>query len=113
MLIEHAGKRPRIDESAHVAPNAVVSGDVSVGPGARILFGAVVTAEGSTGQVVLGRDCSVMENTGVPGRPGRPCRVGDSVLGRPHADLNGCETGDEVFVATGVSVFPGARVGER
>jgi carbonic anhydrase/acetyltransferase-like protein (isoleucine patch superfamily) len=113
MLIEHAGKRPRIDESAHVAPNAVVSGDVTVGPGARILFGAVVTAEGSTGQVVLGRDCIVMENAVVRGRPGRPCRVGDSVLIGPHAHLNGCEIGDETFVATGASVFPGTRVGER
>lgn len=112
MLIEHTGKRPRIDESAYVAPNAVVSGDVTVGPGARILFGAVVTAEGATGQVVLGRDCIVMENAVVRGRAGRPCRVGDSVLIGPHAHLNGCEIGDRVFVATGASVFPGARVGE-
>src|SRR3954464_11796006 len=113
MLIEHAGKRPRIHESAYVAPNAVVSGDVTVGPGVRILFGAVVTAEGSTGQVHLGRDCIVMENAVVRGRPGRPCRVGDSVLIGPHTHLNGCEVGDETFVATGASIFPGARVGAR
>jgi carbonic anhydrase/acetyltransferase-like protein (isoleucine patch superfamily) len=113
MLIEHAGKRPRVHNSAYVAPNAVVSGDVTVGPGARILFGAVVTAEGASGQVVLGRDCIVMENAVVRGRPGRPCKVGDSVLVGPHAHLNGCEIGDSVFVATGASVFPGARVGER
>jgi carbonic anhydrase/acetyltransferase-like protein (isoleucine patch superfamily) len=112
MLIEHAGKRPRVDSSAYVAPNAVVSGDVTVGPGARILFGAVVTAEGASGRVVLGRDCIVMENAVVRGRPGRPCKVGDSVLVGPHAHLNGCEIGDRVFVATGASVFPGARVGE-
>jgi carbonic anhydrase/acetyltransferase-like protein (isoleucine patch superfamily) len=112
MLIEHAGKRPRIHESAYVAPNAVLSGDVSVGAGARILFGAVVTAEGSTGQVVLGRDCIVMENALVRGRAGRPARVGDSVLIGPHAHVNGAEIGDRVFVATGASIFPGARVGE-
>jgi carbonic anhydrase/acetyltransferase-like protein (isoleucine patch superfamily) len=113
MLIEHAGKRPRIHESAYVAPNAVVSGDVTIGEGARILFGAVVTAEGASGQVVLGRDCIVMENAVVRGRPGRPTRVGDSVLIGPHAHLNGCEVGDCAFIATGASIFPGARVGER
>jgi carbonic anhydrase/acetyltransferase-like protein (isoleucine patch superfamily) len=112
MLIEHAGKRPRIHESAYVAPNAVLSGDVSVGAGARILFGAVVTAEGSTGQVILGRDCIVMENALVRGRAGRPARVGDSVLIGPHAHVNGAEIGDRVFVATGASILPGARVGE-
>jgi carbonic anhydrase/acetyltransferase-like protein (isoleucine patch superfamily) len=113
MLIEHEGKRPAIDESAYVAPNAVVSGDVTLGPGARILFGAVVTAEGSAGQVVLGRDCIVMENALIRGRTGRPTRLGDSVLVGPHAHLNGCEVGDCAFIATGASVFPGARVGER
>jgi carbonic anhydrase/acetyltransferase-like protein (isoleucine patch superfamily) len=61
MLIEHAGKRPRIHESAYVA---------------------------ATAQVVLGRDCIVMENAVVRGRSGRPCRVGDSVLVGPHAHLD-------------------------
>lgn len=113
MLIEHAGKRPRIHETAYVAPNAVVSGDVTVGPGARILFGAVLTAEGENGSVSLGRDCIVMENALVRGRAGRPVRVGDSVLIGPQAHVNGAELGDSVFVATGASIFPGARVGER
>jgi carbonic anhydrase/acetyltransferase-like protein (isoleucine patch superfamily) len=112
MLIEHAGKRPRVHESAYVAPNAVVSGDVTVGQGARILFGAVVTAEGA-GSVTLGRDCIVMENAVIRGRPGHPARIGDSVLVGPHAHVNGAEIGHCAFVATGASVFPGARVGER
>lgn len=112
MLIEHAGKRPRIHESAYVAPNATVSGDVTIAAGARVLFGAVVTAEGS-GQVTLGRDCIVMENALVRGRPGRPTHVGDSVLIGPQAHLNGCEIGDCAFIATGAAIFPGARVGER
>src|SRR5436190_1260461 len=43
MLIEHAGKAPQIDPSAYVAPNATLSGDVTVGPGARVMFGAVLT----------------------------------------------------------------------
>jgi carbonic anhydrase/acetyltransferase-like protein (isoleucine patch superfamily) len=111
MIIEHAGKRPQVADDAYVAPNAVLSGDVTVGPGARILFGAVVTAEGASGQVTLGRDCIVMENALVRGRPGRPARIGDSVLIGPHAHVNGAEIGDRVFVATGASVFPGARVG--
>src|SRR3954469_17001911 len=113
MLIEHERKRPRVDSSAYVAPNAVVSGDVVVGPGARILFGAVVTAEGASGRVVLGRDCIVMENALVRGRAGRPTRVGDSVLIGPHAHVNGAQIEDEVFIATGASIFPGARIGSR
>jgi carbonic anhydrase/acetyltransferase-like protein (isoleucine patch superfamily) len=34
-----------VDPSAYVAPTAVVCGDVHVAADARVLFGAVVTAE--------------------------------------------------------------------
>jgi carbonic anhydrase/acetyltransferase-like protein (isoleucine patch superfamily) len=45
MLVEHRGALPQVDPSAYVAPNAVLCGDVRVGADARVLFGAVVTAE--------------------------------------------------------------------
>jgi carbonic anhydrase/acetyltransferase-like protein (isoleucine patch superfamily) len=45
MLIEHRGRGPQVDPSAYVAPTAVLSGAVRIGPGARVLFGAVLTAE--------------------------------------------------------------------
>jgi carbonic anhydrase/acetyltransferase-like protein (isoleucine patch superfamily) len=112
VIVEHAGKSPSIDPSAYVAPNAVVSGDVTIGAGARVLFGAVVTAEGD-GTVAIGRNAIVMEQALIRGRAGHDVRIGDSVLIGPHAHLNGCEVGDETFVATGASIFPGARVGAR
>ena len=41
MILEHRDARPTIDPSAYVAPTAVVCGDVAVGAGARVLFGAL------------------------------------------------------------------------
>jgi carbonic anhydrase/acetyltransferase-like protein (isoleucine patch superfamily) len=110
MLVEHAGAAPDIDPSAYVAPNAVVSGHVTVGPGARVLFGAVLTAEAG-GRIELGRNAIVMENALVRGRRDHPAIVGDDVLIGPFAHVNGCEVGDRAFVATGASIFPGARMG--
>src|SRR5712692_6175179 len=78
MLLEHEGRRPRIDDSVYVAPTAVVCGDVTIGPDCRVLFGAVLTAE--SGPVVLGSRCIV---------------------------------DDDVFIATGASIFNGARIGAR
>ena len=48
MLIEHLGKSPRIHETAWVAPTAVLCGDVTVGENSRVLFGAILTAEGGS-----------------------------------------------------------------
>ena len=108
-LLEHRGKRPRIAPSAYVAPNAVVCGDVVIGADSRVLFGAVITAEG--GQVVTGERCIVMEHALIRGRTGHSTRLGDDVLVGPHAHVNGAEIGDAVFLATGASIFPGARIG--
>ena len=52
MLLEHRGKRPKVHDSAWIAPTAVICGDVTIGEDSRVLFGAVVTAEG--GLVAVG-----------------------------------------------------------
>ena len=111
MLIEHEGKRPRIHETAYVAPTATLCGDVTVGAESRVLFGAVLVAEG--GPVTIGRYCIVMEQAVLRGTRRHPLQLGDHVLVGPHAHLSGCTVDDSVFVATGASVFNGARLGSR
>jgi gamma-carbonic anhydrase len=111
MLLEHEGRRPDVHASAYVAPNAVVSGDVTVGEDCRVLFGAVLTDDG--GPVELGSRCIVMENALVRGRVGHAAVLGDDVLVGPHAHLNGVRVGNGAFIATGVSAFPGASIGVR
>lgn len=76
-----------------------------------MLFGAVLVAEG--GPVEVGANCIVMENVVVRGTARHPTRVGDHVLIRPHANLTGCTVEDDVFIATGASIFNGARIGAR
>ena len=60
MLVKHAGAEPQVDPTAYVAPNAVVCGNVTIGPGCRIMYGAQVIAE--SGSTTIGRECIVMEN---------------------------------------------------
>ena len=111
MLLEHQGRRPRIHPTAYVAPTATVCGDVTVGAESRVLFGAVLVAEG--GPVTIGRHCIVMEQAVVRGTARHPASLGDHVLVGPHAHLTGCTVEECVFVATGASVFNGARLGVR
>ena len=109
MLIEHRGSVPVVSSSAYVAPTAVISGAVTIGDDARILHGAVVTAE--NGRVVIGSRVVVMEHALVRGRAAHPVSIGDNVLIGPHAHVNGAVIASEVFIATGASLFPGSSVG--
>lgn len=111
MLLEHQGKRPLIHASAYIAPTATICGDVTIGENARILFGAVIVAEG--GPVEIGSECIVMENAVIRGTARHPARLGDHVLVGPRAYLTGCVVEDDVFLATGATIFNGARVGTR
>jgi gamma-carbonic anhydrase len=109
MQLEHRGSRPSVDPTAYVAPTAVLCGDVRVGPEARVLFGAVLTAE--DGLVEVGARSVIMENALLRGRAAHPMRLGADVLVGPHAHLNGTVVGDGCFLATGASLFPGSRLG--
>lgn len=111
MRIEHGGRRPHVSDDASVAPTAVLSGDVRVAAGACILHGAILTADG--GPVVVGPTSIVMENAVLRGSRRHPLTVGAHVLVGPHAYLSGCTVEDEVFLATGTTVFNGARLGAR
>ncbi|CAM5506379.1 gamma carbonic anhydrase family protein [Streptomyces narbonensis] len=111
MLIEHDGQAPTVHPTAYVAPTATLSGDVRVGAGCRILFGAVLTSEG--GAVELGEGCIVMENAVLRGTARDPLTLGRQVLVGPTSSLAGCTVEDEVFLATGSRVFNGARIGTR
>jgi len=108
MIIRHQGKRPRIDPSAYVAPNAVVSGDVEIGPGTRICFGAVVSSEGSP--LKIGSHCVVMENAVIKSPKPFPTTIGDFVLLGPHSYVTGATVEDRCFLATGSAVFPGVTI---
>jgi len=98
-----------VHPDAWVSPHAILTGEVRIGPGSRVLDLAVIHAV--QGPVTIGTDVVVMEHAVLRGRAGHPLVIGDSVLVGPHTHLNGTVVEDEVFVATGASLFPGSRAG--
>lgn len=111
MILEHRGKRPRLPATTRVAPNAVICGDVTVGENCSIGFGAVLTAE--SGPIVIGDNCIVMDTAVLRGIADAPLTVGNNVLIGPHAYLTGCTVEDDVFIATGATVFNKAVLKRR
>jgi carbonic anhydrase/acetyltransferase-like protein (isoleucine patch superfamily) len=111
MLYEHLGRRPRVDPTSRVAPNAVLCGEVTVGPNCSIGFGAVLSAE--SGPITVGANCVIMDTAVIRGVRRNPVTIGDNVLVGPRAYLSGCAVEADAFLATGATVFNGARIGAR
>ncbi len=99
-------KEPEIDDSAFIAPNAVICGNVTVGKNVRIMFGVQVIAESSP--ISIGDNCIILENAIIRGTDKFPVSIGNNCLIGPNAHLAGCTIEDNVFIATGSSVFHGA-----
>ncbi|WP_073813351.1 gamma carbonic anhydrase family protein [Kitasatospora sp. CB01950] len=110
--IEHRGAVPQVHPTAYVAPTATLVGDVRIGPRARVMYGAVLDAEGS--YVEVGEATVVCENAVLRASAvaaDQPVRVADHVFVGPHATLLGCTVRRASYLATSVSVLQEARVG--
>ena len=111
MIIAHAGKQPRIDPAAWIAPDATICGDVEIGAGARVMHGARIVGEAG-GAIRIGRNTIVMENAVVRAGPRHPCSIGDHCLIGPNAHVVGATIEEQCFVATGAAIFHGAQLGK-
>ena len=56
-ILTYRGASPRIADDVFVAPGAAIIGDVEIGPGSSVWFGAVV--RGDYGPIRIGSNVSV------------------------------------------------------
>lgn len=108
MITSYDGFNPKIHETAYVAPNAMVVGDVTIGADARIMFGAQVIGIGNP--LTISNQTVIMENAVLRSTARYPLTIGSGVLVGPNAHLVGCEIDDDVFIATGAAVFHAAHL---
>ena len=102
----------QIHPTATVATSAVVTGDVTVGAGSRILAGVVL--HGTSARSASARTSSSWSTPCSGGASDHPVDVGDAVPGRPpHPPQRRGRSRTRSSSPPGVSMFPGSRAGSR
>jgi carbonic anhydrase/acetyltransferase-like protein (isoleucine patch superfamily) len=110
-VISIDGNTPRIASDAFVAPNAVVIGDVVIGPGSSVWFGCVL--RGDIGPIRIGARTNIQDLTcGHMTQGLSELTVGDDVTVGHGVLLHGCTIEDGVLVGMGSIVLDGAIVGK-
>jgi carbonic anhydrase/acetyltransferase-like protein (isoleucine patch superfamily) len=99
---------PTIDPTAYVHPEAVVIGEVVLGPEASVWPSAVL--RGDPGGIVVGARTSVQDGTVVHTTPHQPTRIGDECVIGHLVHLEGCTIGNGVLIGSGSIVLNGAVV---
>src|SRR5580658_4936877 len=108
-LYELDGATPHIDRDAFVHPDAVVIGDVTIGPESSVWPSAVL--RGDYGTISIGARTSVQDGTVIHAGPGFPTVVGDGCVVGHLAHLEGCILKDDSLVGSGSVVLHHAVVG--
>jgi carbonic anhydrase/acetyltransferase-like protein (isoleucine patch superfamily) len=100
---------PSIDADAFVHPDAVVIGDVVLGPDTTVWPSAVL--RGDYGQISVGARTSIQDGSVIHAGPGFPTRIGDGCVVGHLVHLEGCILEDECLVGSGSVVLHYAVVG--
>jgi len=109
LIVDFDGKTPRIDPTAWIAPNATLIGDVTIGPGASVWYGAVL--RGDMDRIVLGAGSNLQDNVVVHTDWGVPAIIGENVGVGHAAIIHGTRIGDGCLIGMGAKLLNDSVVG--
>ena len=105
------GVMPQVAESAFVAPNTSLIGDVVVGELSSIWFGT--TIRGDVMPIRIGARTSVQDNSVIHATEGWvPTIVGDDCVVGHGVILHGCTLGNRVLVGMGTVILDEVEIGD-
>lgn len=102
---------PVVHETAWVAENATVIGNVSLEAGASIWYGAVI--RGDNEPIVIGQGSNVQDGSVLHTDHGFPLTLGQGVTVGHQVMLHGCTIGDGSLIGIQAVVLNGARIGRN
>jgi carbonic anhydrase/acetyltransferase-like protein (isoleucine patch superfamily) len=98
-------ERPRIHRDAYIHPEAVLIGEVHVGPGSSVWPGVTIRAD--NGPIVIGARTSVQDGAVIHTQLVRQTRIGDDCVIGHLVHLEGCVLEDLVLIGSGAVVLEG------
>jgi carbonic anhydrase/acetyltransferase-like protein (isoleucine patch superfamily) len=102
---------PNIHESAWVADNAQVMGNVHLAEDSSVWFGVVI--RGDTDTISVGRGTNIQDNSVLHADRGMPLTIGDNVTVGHQVMLHGCTIGEGSLIGIQAVVLNGAKIGKN
>lgn len=109
LLRTFAGHTPTVDDSAWIAPNATLIGNVTLGPESSVFYGSVL--RGDTDAIVLGARSNLQDNVVVHCDTGIPTTIGSGVSVGHGAVVHGCTVENDCLIGMNATIMNGAVIG--
>jgi carbonic anhydrase/acetyltransferase-like protein (isoleucine patch superfamily) len=107
---ELGGKRPSVHPDAYIAPTAVLIGDVDIGAGASVWFGAVL--RGDEAQIKVGAGANIQDNAVIHCAHNLPTLIEENASVGHSAQLEGCVVEQGAVVGMGATMLQRSRLGK-
>ncbi len=109
LLLEVRGKTPQVAESAWLAPDATIIGDVVIGAHSSVWFKVVI--RGDVHEIRIGEQTNIQDATVIHATYQRyGTYIGNRVTIGHQAVIHACSLADESFVGIGAVVMDGVEV---
>ena len=107
-VLSYDGAEPQIANNVFLAPTATLIGDVMIGAGSSIWFGAVL--RGDEVPIVIGENSNIQDGVIIHGDSGGKVHLGCDVTVGHGAILHGCTIEHSALIGMGAIVLDGAVV---
>lgn len=111
MIKDFLSKKPQIDSSVYIAPDAVIIGDVEIGKGSSVWFGTII--RGDTEKIKIGEYTNLQDYTILHADKGFILEIGSYVSIGHRAIVHGCKVRDNVMIGMGAIILNGAVISEN
>ncbi|MFC0015059.1 MULTISPECIES: gamma carbonic anhydrase family protein [Allobacillus] len=110
MILPYKDFYPEIDDSAFIAEDAVISGDVKIGKNASIWYKTVI--RGDVAPTVIGNDVNIQDQSLLHQSPDNPLIIEDGVTVGHQVMLHSAVIRKNALIGMGSTVLDGAEIGE-
>ncbi len=110
-LSERLRLGPRLHPTAFVVPGATVVGDVTLGEGSSVWYGAVL--RGDINRIVIGAHSNIQDCAVLHLADDFPVLIGERVTVGHSAVVHACTIDDEVLIGMGAIILDGSEIGAR
>lgn len=107
--MENRSKKPLLSVRALIARDAVIVGDVKLGPNCSVWFHTVI--RGDCAGISIGAGSNIQDNCVLHVDEGFPLTIGEQVSVGHGSVLHGCTIGDNTLIGMGSLVMNGAQIG--
>lgn len=111
MIRDFNSVTPKVHETAFVAPNSTVIGDVVIGANSTIWYNAVL--RGDIDSIVVGDNTNIQEGCILHCKKGADVKIGSHVTIGHGAILHSCHIGNNTLIGMGAIVLDDSEIGNN